>query len=266
MYEGLSAPLPDRQYYLERIGITGELKPDLKTLDKLILAQLRNVPFENLDVYDTGTDILLDIEHLFDKIVVRHRGGYCFELNALFMSLLKDLGFECYPIMVRVIWMSTSYEPVSHRAGIVIIDGTRYFCDVGFGGPSPCSALKLDDPSEQQSGMNHFVFAKAPDGDFIMYRIVNDAREQLLKFDDRPCENVDFLAPNEYISQNKQSGFKQMRMINISCAGGSASINTNILRIHKDGLVEETVLDTEDKIREALLNHFGIDVDFPLKL
>lgn len=266
MYKDLYAPLPDTKRYLERIGITGELKPDLATLNRLILAQLHNVPFENLDVYDAGTDILLDIEHLYNKIVVRGRGGYCFELNALFMSLLQDIGFECFPIMVRVVWMSTSYEPISHRAGIVTIDGTRYFCDVGFGGPAPCSALKLDDSGEQQSGLNRFVFDKAPDGDFIINRIVDDGKEQLLKFDDRPCENVDFLAPNEYLSQNKQSGFKLMRMINISREGGSASINNNILRIHTDGLVEETVLDTEDKIREALLNHFGIDVSFPLKL
>lgn len=266
MYEELSAPLPDRKRYLERIRTTGDLKPDLETLNKLILAQLRNIPFENLDVCDAGTDILLDIEHLFDKIVVRRRGGYCFELNALFMSLLKDLGFECFPIMVRVVWMSTSYQPVSHRAGIVIIEGIRYFCDVGFGGPTPCSALSLDDPSEQQSGPNRFVFTKAPDGDFIISRITEGGREQLLKFADRPCENVDFLAPNEYISQNKHSHFKHMRMINISQEDGSASISNNILKIQTSGLVEETLLDTEEQIRKALLNYFGIDVSFPLKI
>jgi len=266
MYEELSAPLPNRKRYLERIGITGELKPDMETLNRLILAQLRNVPFENLDVYDVGTDILLDMESLFNKIVVQRRGGYCFELNALFMSLLKDIGFECYPIMARVVWRSTGYVPLSHRAGIVTITGTRYFCDVGFGGPAPCSALKLDNSSVQQSGMNCFVFDKAPDGDFIIYRMSDDGREQLLKFDDRPCETADFLAPNEYLSQNKRSGFKLKRMINILRNGGNASIDNNILRIHGDGLVEETALDTEDKIREALLKHFGINVNFPLKL
>ena len=266
MYEELSAPLPDKKRYLERIGFTGELKPNLDTLNRLILAQLHTVPFENLDGYDVGRDILLDTESLFDKIVVQGRGGYCFELNGLFMSLLQDIGFDCYPVMVRVVWMATGYMPISHCAGIVTIEGIRYFCDVGFGGPAPCSALRLDDPGEQQSGANRFVFAQAPDGDFIIYRTVDGGREQLLKFNDRPCQNVDFLAPNEYLSQNKQSGFKQMRMINIAREGGSAAINNNVLRLHQGGQVEETLLDTEDKLREALLNYFGLAVSFPLKL
>jgi N-hydroxyarylamine O-acetyltransferase len=51
MYEELSAPLPNKKQYLERINMIGQWKPDLETLNKLILAQLRNVPFENLDVF-----------------------------------------------------------------------------------------------------------------------------------------------------------------------------------------------------------------------
>ena len=31
---------------------------------------------------------------IFDKIVVRRRGGFCYELNGLFAGLLRELGFE----------------------------------------------------------------------------------------------------------------------------------------------------------------------------
>jgi N-hydroxyarylamine O-acetyltransferase len=266
MYEELSAPLPDRKRYLERIGLKDDLKPDLAALDRLILAQQRNVPFENLDVYDAGTDILLDIGSLYDKIVVRRRGGYCFELNAMFMSLLKDIGFDCYPVMVRVVWGATGYMPITHRAGIVTLGGVRYFVDVGFGGPAPNRALLLDDKNPQSCGAQTFAFDNAPDGDFVIYRLTDGGREQLLKFDDRRCENVDFLGPNEYLSRNKNSGFKLMRMINISLPDGSAAINGNTLRIHKNGQVEELQLDTEEKLRGALREYYGLDVGFPLKV
>jgi N-hydroxyarylamine O-acetyltransferase len=266
MFEELYAPLPDKDRFLERLGLTDVTTPDLETLNRLILAHHMNVPFENLSVYDAETDVSLEIASLYDKIVTRRRGGYCFELNALFMSLLQSLGYECSPIMVRVVWMATTYMPISHRAGIVTIDGVRYFVDVGFGGPSPRSALRLDDPNPQTSGANDFVFDKAPDGDFIIYRLTGEGRERLLKFSDRPCENVDFLGPNEYQSKNKNSGFKRMRMTNISRENGSAAITGNVLRVHKDGAVEETVLDTEDKLRQALKEHFGIVADFPLKM
>ena len=120
MFEELYAPLPDKSRYLERIGLTEAPAPTLETLDRLILAQLRHVPFENLDVYDADAEVSLAIEDLFDKIVVRRRGGYCFELNALFMSLLKEIGFDCYPVMVRVVWnggagVPADFAPRRHR-------------------------------------------------------------------------------------------------------------------------------------------------------
>ncbi len=266
MFEELYAPLPDKARFLERLGLSDVTVPDLETLNRLILAHQMNVPFENLSIYDAETNVNLDIVSLYDKIVVRRRGGYCFELNALFMSLLQSLGYDCYPVMVRVVWMSTVYMPITHRACIITIDGVRYFADVGFGGPSPRTAVRLDDPNPQTSGPNDFVFDKAPDGDFIIYKLTGEGREQLLKFSDRRCENVDFLGPNEYLSKNNNSGFKRARMINISHENGSAAITGNILRIHKDGAVEETILDTEDKVRQALKEHFGIAVDFPLKM
>jgi N-hydroxyarylamine O-acetyltransferase len=266
MYEELSTPLPDRKRYLERIGLTDDLHPDLATLDKLILAHLRSVPFENLDVFDAETDIVLDIDSLFDKIVTRRRGGYCFELNAMFMSLLKSAGFECYPVMVRVCMSTTAYMPITHRAGIVTIDGVRYFVDVGFGGPAPNRALVLDDRNPQACPPHTFVFDNAPDGDFVIYRLTEAGREQLLKFDDRRCENVDFLGPNEYLSRNRKSGFKMGHMLNISRPDGSIAINGNILRIHKSGQTAESILDTEEKFRAALHEHFGLDVGFPLKI
>jgi N-hydroxyarylamine O-acetyltransferase len=266
MFEELYAPLPDPARFLERIGLTDSASPDLETLDRLILAHNLNVPFENLDVYDADIGVRLDVASLYDKIVVRRRGGYCFELNALFMSLLESLGYDCYPVMVRVVWKATGYMPLSHRAGIVTIGGVRYFVDVGFGGPSPRTAIRLDDTEVQKSGPSDFVFDKAPDGDFILCRLTEEGREQLLKFSDRYCENVDFLGPNEYHSRNENSGFKKTRVVNISRENGSAAITGNVLRIHKDEAVEETVLNTEDELRRALREHFGIVVDFPLKI
>ena len=266
MFEEFYTPLPDQKRYLERIGVTGPLTPDKNTLDRLVLAHQTSVPFENLDVYDAGCEIRLDTDGLYDKIVLRRRGGYCFELNGLFMSLLESLGFECYPIAVRVVWGLPGYTPISHRAGVVVLDGKRYFCDVGFGGPQPREALCLEDAGPQHSAGDTFVFEKVIDGDTVLSRLTATGGERLLKFDERPCENVDFLAPNEYQSKNKNSGFKAMRMINIATGTGNVAINNNVLRIHNNGQVTEKSLETEQALREALNEHYGIKVDFPLKV
>ncbi len=44
---------------------------------------MQAVPFENLDI-PLERPIVLDEELLFDKIVNRRRGGFCYKLNGLF--------------------------------------------------------------------------------------------------------------------------------------------------------------------------------------
>ena len=83
----------DLPAYLRRINYRGEQSPTAATLRELHRAHLLAVPFENLDIH-LGRTILLDQDALFDKIVTRRRGGFCYELNGLFALLLRGLGFE----------------------------------------------------------------------------------------------------------------------------------------------------------------------------
>ena len=83
----------DIQSYLERIGYTGSLEPTLDTLRGLHRAHMLHVPFENLSIH-IGETILLDEPWLYDKIVTRRRGGFCYELNGLFAWALRTLGFD----------------------------------------------------------------------------------------------------------------------------------------------------------------------------
>ena len=43
----------------------------------LIYGHQLHVPFENLDVWMFQKDIPLDIEAIYEKVVTKHRGGYC---------------------------------------------------------------------------------------------------------------------------------------------------------------------------------------------
>ena len=70
----------DMQAYLQRINYHGSLSPSIQTLRDLHLAHLLTVPFENLSVYYEEQIVLQD-KALFDKVVSRRRGGFCYELN-----------------------------------------------------------------------------------------------------------------------------------------------------------------------------------------
>ena len=77
----------DIDAYLARIGAARPREPDSHGLAELQVAYLLAVPFENLDIV-AGRPISLDLEAIFDKIVRRRRGGFCYELNGLFAWLL----------------------------------------------------------------------------------------------------------------------------------------------------------------------------------
>src|SRR3954469_4622706 len=83
----------DLQAYLRRINYPGNQAPTAAILCELHRAHLLAVPFENLDIH-LGRAISLNQDALFNKIVTRRRGGFCYELNGLFALLLRGLGFE----------------------------------------------------------------------------------------------------------------------------------------------------------------------------
>ena len=64
--------------YLDRIGYDGALAPDLATLTALHRHHLLAIPYENLDV-QLGRELTLDIDAIYEKIVRRRRGGWCYE-------------------------------------------------------------------------------------------------------------------------------------------------------------------------------------------
>ena len=147
MLEGVYERLPDLTGYLERIGIQGIPDPTRDTLDRLIYAHLTHVPYENLESCLEKRAPDLTIRGLYEKIVVQRRGGYCYELNGLFRELLAGLGFDCFTVGVCILRRDPQMEHrIVHRGVIVELDGSRFYTDVGFGGPCPVTPiLKIPD-------------------------------------------------------------------------------------------------------------------------
>ena len=119
--------------YFRRIGYDGPAAPDLPTLQALHRAHVGHIPFENVDVL-LGHPGKLDRENLFDKLVVRRRGGYCFEQNLLFKDMLEDLGFAARGLAARVRFGSKVLGSRGHMLLLVEVADERWLADVGFGG------------------------------------------------------------------------------------------------------------------------------------
>lgn len=137
--------------YRARVGVVAASEASLATLVAMHEAHLLAVPFENLDIH-LGCEIVLDLDRLYDKIVTRRRGGFCYELNGLFASLLTGLEFDLDLLSARVADDAGVLGPeYDHMALLVRCEGKRWLADVGFG-DSFRTPVDLDDPSSQRGG------------------------------------------------------------------------------------------------------------------
>jgi len=87
--------------YLARLHYAGSVRPTEDRLEVLHRAQAYTIPFENFDIL-LGRGIALEPAALCDKLVRRARGGYCFELNGLFLLALRAFGFDARALLARV--------------------------------------------------------------------------------------------------------------------------------------------------------------------
>jgi N-hydroxyarylamine O-acetyltransferase len=128
----LNFPLCTLRDYFHRIGYTGDAAPNLATLCALHTAHLQAIPYENLDIH-LGRELALDENAIFDKLVNRGRGGWCYEMNGLFAWALRELGFD-----VRLLGSAVGRADLSagdeHDHLILRVNlGQPYLADVGFG-------------------------------------------------------------------------------------------------------------------------------------
>jgi len=134
--------------YFTRIGVTGTPRPDRATLTALMKAQLRTVPFENLD-QQLGIPVPTDVESAFTKVVENHRGGWCFELNALFRWALTEIGFEVQTLAAHVGDNGEARTAPADHMCLRVDCGEPLLVDTGFGG-SMIEPVSLFQASTQQ--------------------------------------------------------------------------------------------------------------------
>lgn len=83
----------DLSLYLERIGLSAIPPSTSAGLEMVHRAQGAAIPYEGLDI-PLGVPLDLDLSRIFDKLVIRRRGGWCYETNGLLGWALAELGFD----------------------------------------------------------------------------------------------------------------------------------------------------------------------------
>ena len=249
----------DADRYLQRIGLTEAPRPTLEGLDLLIAAHQRHVPFENLSTYRNGSEISIEADHLYRKVVEDNRGGYCYELNGAFCDLLNALGFEAWNVFACVV--VAGREPsICHRGTLVRICGALHFADVGKGDLRPGFSVPLNGETRTIGAESHRILPDESSDEWVwlMSSVAGGEEKASLKISLTPRAIRDFLPYNRMACCEQASVFVKNRMATLRTSEGFLSLRGD----HYEEIAGSQVVESKDIAEEdipALLKEkFGV--------
>ncbi|WP_027921622.1 arylamine N-acetyltransferase [Pseudomonas sp. URMO17WK12:I12] len=247
--------------YLQRLGFDAPPAPTLETLRLLQLRHTGAFAFENLTTL-SGEPVLIDLPSIEQKVLFDGRGGYCYELNNLFLALLQELGFDARGITGRVVMGQPegAWTARTHRLSLVTLDGVRYITDVGFGGMVPTAPLILDTDAEQLTPHEPYRIERHEDGYTLRANVGGEWRPMYI-FDLQRQEDTDYTVGNWYVSTHPESSFARQLMVARTGDGWRRTLNNGSFAIHRVGRESERrqVADV-DELVGVLQDEFAIRV------
>lgn len=250
--------------YFDRIAYRGTAGPSLAVLRELVAAHTRAIPFENLDpvlgvpVDDLGPDALAD------KLVRRGRGGYCYEHNGLMGHVLAEVGFRVRRLAGRVIWMRPPDAPLPAQTHTVLAvtfpgSGGSYLVDVGFGGQTPTSPIRIETGSVQQTTLEPYRLEDRGDG-LLLAAQIRGGWQPLYQFCTKSTPEIDLKMGSWFVSTHPSSHF----VTGLTAARVTEDARLNLagrnLSIHRAGGSEKLRLPDAAAVVDTLSDRFGINV------
>jgi N-hydroxyarylamine O-acetyltransferase len=252
---------PEVRSYLNRIGYEGPIDGSASALAALQECHLHSVPYENLDILN-GIPLSLEINDLFGKIVARGRGGYCFELNALFGWLLRELGYSVTDYMARF-WRDEPNPPPKRRHHVLKVEAEDafYLCDVGVGGIVPRRPIQMIELLEHQQGDECYRLEREPYFGWMLCEKKHGQWSRLYSFTEEPQLPKDFIMATYWCENSPDSIFKRNVMVAKRTDNGRNTIAGEEFRIFTSEGVQIIIPKTKEEYNEALLTYFGISVE-----
>ena len=251
----------DAKPYLERIRIKTIRRTNYSFLAQLQLNHLMAVPFENLDIRQ-GIKIILDERRFYEKIVHRHRGGFCYELNGLFHWLLAELGFSVSMASGRVYISSEDrFSPeFDHMVLLVQMDKT-FLVDVGFG---DCfrKPLALPDGSADDVSGTYRIIPPVRDQDvYLLQRRDKDKWQSVYSFTLYPRQLLDFSEMCFFNRTSPNSHFTQQTVCSAATEMGRVTLSEDSLTVTEGDNLQKKPVDSREMFQQLLADIFEISLD-----
>ena len=246
----------DVDSYLRRIEYDGPREPSASSLRALHRQHLFTVPFENLDV-PLASPIRLDVPLLYDKIVARRRGGFCYELNGLFCALLVAMGYRVQMLSARVRRDDGGFGPDFDHMLLKVQLEEPWLVDVGFGD-------SFVNPIAFSAGCGDAVhghrYSVASLGDeWELLREDERGRVSLYCFRDVPHQLRDYTEMCRFHQTSPDSRFTTRWICSRATRDGRITLTNRNLIVTRGETRDETFLSTDSAVRDCLRDQFGIE-------
>ncbi|MCW1966513.1 MAG: arylamine N-acetyltransferase [Anaerolineae bacterium] len=241
--------------YLRRINYTGPRQATREVLFALHRAHLTSIPYENLDIH-LGERLTLDFEPIYDKIVRRQRGGWCYEMNSLFAWALRQLGFD-------VQLLSGAVNPINRdeyadRDHLILrvktIEGDDFIADVGFGNGF-LYPLPFREGKHTQGG---FTFGLSRIDDDYWHFTNQQYGGAGFVFNLQPYQMPDFAERCHWLQTSPESGFVRMTVCHKVLDDRIFSLRGAQLFTTTPNDMTEHIVQSHDEFVSVLSDIFGL--------
>lgn len=213
------------------------------------------VPYEAIDVF-AGRPVTQDLTAIQDKIIVRQRGGWCYETNRLLAWALAALGFDVRLATAAAYNHKMEDDDMGgHVVPIVTLDGMEWLCDLGLG-----DALRQPIPlREGEHRDGPFTFRLDRLGN-TFWRFWNHSLGDPTNFvmDPGPLDEARIAHKHAELQADPQSSFRKNFQIMRMESSGATIIYGRVLRRATAHGVSKTLIAGPKEMEELLSSEFGL--------
>ena len=234
-------------------------QPDLGFLGDITLRHVAQFAFSSVGPL-LGDDLPLDIESLYRRIVVKRRGGYCFEQNGLLQAILEELGFSVNLYLGRVIYNQDIHPGLTHRITLVEIDGNHYIADVGFGPLGPQLPVSLSGEESRESFRVFRIEERHP-GEFHMQTLKDNGFYSLYKFELNRYGQADCEVGHFYSHKHPKATFVNHLVVSKIMDHEVRSLRNRDFWVITESGEQRITIDNGAQLQMILSTRFGVKVN-----
>ncbi|RST70860.1 arylamine N-acetyltransferase [Siminovitchia acidinfaciens] len=255
MLEKLERLLEEKGYF----SVTNDLER-IRLIQEVFAARY---PFENLDVLLEIEDSITP-EYVVEKMLESGRGGVCYELNALLLTVLKELGFDITPACATV-WSDPDQDWIidrTHSINLLKKEGKVYLIDAGSGNNLTCQPVELDGGSVSSPAGRFRLITKETERGTVALEVQSGEEWKLrYAFFMEPVSWDDYNRVKKMIHHHPESPFNKTLLVAQTLEDGIISLNEERLRRKwTSGKEQRIVFSSPQEMLEAVKHHFHVSI------